>query len=80
MASTSGTARGSTHGSWRPRGCRVTSLPASSTVCCGRRIVAVGLNAARTTIASPFEMPPCTPPERLVRVRTRPPPVAPRSR
>jgi len=40
-----------------------------------RMIVAVGLNATRSVIGSPFEIPPCTPPERLVRV-----PIAPSSR
>ena len=35
------------------------ALPSSSTVSCSRRIVAVGLNATRTRIDSPFEMPPC---------------------
>lgn len=69
MASTSGTARGSTHGSWRPRGCRVTSLPASSTVCCGRRMVAVGLNAARTH-NDPFYIDPGAAPDRRVRTRS----------
>ena len=38
----------------------------------GERIVAVGLKARRTTTASPFVMPPCTPPERLLDVRGRP--------
>ena len=33
--------------------------------------VAVGLNATRKWIVSPFEMPPWTPPLRFVRVRTR---------
>jgi hypothetical protein len=42
------------------------------TVSCSSRIVAVGLNATRSAIGSPIEMPPWTPPERLVRVRTRP--------
>ena len=43
-----------------------------STVCCGCRIVAVGLKATRKTSSSPLLMPPCTPPERFVTVRTRP--------
>src|ERR1041384_6701355 len=75
MASTIGTARGSTHGSWRPRGSRTVGLPAGSTVGCGCRIVAVGLNAIRTVTGSPLEMPPWMPPERLVRV-----PIVPSSR
>ena len=43
-----------------------------STVCCGDEIVAVGLNATRTSISCPFEMPPCTPPDRFVAVAGRP--------
>ncbi len=38
----------------------------------GRRMVAVGLKATRKQISSPLLMPPCTPPLRLVGVRTRP--------
>ena len=49
IASTIGTARGSTQGSWRPCGLeRRRRAPSRSTVCCGRRIVAVGLKATRT--------------------------------
>ena len=33
----------------------------------------MGLKATRTTMSSPLLMPPCTPPERLVGVRGRPP-------
>ena len=47
MASTMGTARGKTQGSWRPRAFMVTGRPARSTVACGFEIVAVGLKAAR---------------------------------
>src|SRR5262249_50681353 len=47
IASTIGTARGSTHGSWRPRPLIVVSSCQMSTVFCSRRIVAVGLNATR---------------------------------
>ena len=50
-------------GPWRRAS---TALPSRSTVCCAEAIVAVGLNATRTTIGSPLLMPPCTPPERLV--------------
>src|SRR5215471_19145785 len=71
MASTIGTARGSTHGSWRPCASSLAARPARSTVSCARRIVAVGLKATRTTTSSPLLMPPCTPPERLLRVRGR---------
>ena len=35
-------------------------------------MVEVGLNATRTQIVSPFEMPPWTPPLRFDRVRVRP--------
>ena len=45
-----------------------SGLPSRSTVSCGRMIVAVGLNAMRSVIGSPFEMPPWMPPERFVRV------------
>ena len=47
IASTIGTARGSTHGSWRPRAWIVVSSWWTSTVCCSRMIVAVGLKATR---------------------------------
>jgi hypothetical protein len=73
IASTIGTARGRTQGSWRPRFFRVVSWPWRSTVRCSCMIVAVGLKATRKWIDSPLVMPPCTPPLRLVRVRTRPP-------
>ncbi len=34
IASTMGTARGNTHGSWRPRAFSVVSIPSMLTVCC----------------------------------------------
>src|SRR5690606_16762840 len=70
--STSGTARGSTQGSCLPRASRMRLRPRTSTVSCGLRIVAVGLNATRKRSGSPFVIPPWTPPERLVRVPIRP--------
>mmetsp|Transcript_29662 Transcript_29662/g.76130 ORF Transcript_29662/g.76130 Transcript_29662/m.76130 type:complete len:206 (+) Transcript_29662:50-667(+) len=72
MASTIGTARGTTHGSWRPRASSSTSLPSRVTVFCLRAMVEVGLKARRTMMSSPLEMPPWTPPERLDRVRVCP--------
>ena len=47
-------------------------VPSRSTVCCACEIVAVGLNATRTTTSSPLLIPPWTPPERLAAVRGRP--------
>ena len=73
IASTMGTARGSTQGSWRPRPSSVVGLPSTSTVSCDRMMVATGLKAARMTMFSPIEMPPWMPPEWFVRVLTRPP-------
>ena len=58
MASTMGTARGTTHGSWRPLARSATSSPARLTVFCSRLMVDVGLNATRSTMCSPLEMPP----------------------
>ena len=65
MASTIGTALGRTHGSWRPRASRVTGSLEVFTVSWADEMVAVGLNATRQTTSAPFEMPPCTPPDRL---------------
>ena len=65
IASTMGTARGSTHGSWRPRGCTMTGLPWMSTLSCACRSVATGLKATRKVMGWPLLMPPCMPPEWL---------------
>ena len=43
-----------------------------STVCCGRATDDVGLIATRTTIGSPVDSPPSSPPELFERVRTSP--------
>mmetsp|Transcript_4857 Transcript_4857/g.13018 ORF Transcript_4857/g.13018 Transcript_4857/m.13018 type:complete len:240 (+) Transcript_4857:244-963(+) len=67
-----GTARGSTHGSWRPLPRNSLAWPSRVTVCCRRPIVLVGLNATRRMMFSPLEMPPWMPPLRLVAVRVRP--------
>mmetsp|Transcript_28244 Transcript_28244/g.61896 ORF Transcript_28244/g.61896 Transcript_28244/m.61896 type:complete len:265 (+) Transcript_28244:561-1355(+) len=72
MASTMGTARGTTQGSWRPRARSSDSTFSRVTVICLLVMVDVGLNAICTTTVSPFVMPPWMPPERLVRVRTSP--------
>lgn len=72
MASTMGTARGTTHGSCRPRAVRVSPTPARVTVSWGRAMVEVGLKAMRRMMGSPFARPPWMPPLRLVRVRTSP--------
>ena len=69
MASTIGTARGTTHGSCRPRALSSVSTPSRFTVFCACVIVDVGLNAIFISIISPLEMPPWIPPERFVRVR-----------
>lgn len=45
IASTIGTARGNTHGSWRPRAFSVVSIPSMFTVSCSIKTVATGLNA-----------------------------------
>ena len=45
IASTMGTARGNTQGSWRPRAFRVVSTPSMFTVCCSMSTVATGLKA-----------------------------------
>src|ERR1043166_3680040 len=70
IASTIGTARGRTQGSWRPRAASVVSSPDAVTVFCSRERVAVGLNATRKKISSQLLIPPCTPPELFVVVRT----------
>lgn len=58
IASTIGTARGTTQGSWRPRATSSTDSPARLTVFCLRAIVDVGLKAIFATMCSPFERPP----------------------
>lgn len=40
MASTMGTARGTTHGSWRPRAAKEPGVPSYCAVACGCEIVA----------------------------------------
>ena len=45
IASTIGTALGSTHGSCRPLALRIVSLPSLSTVGCSMSTVATGLKA-----------------------------------
>jgi hypothetical protein len=66
MASTMGTARGRTQGSWRPLAWKVTGTPARVTVCCSRKMVATGLKATARRTVSPLEMPPWMPPLWLV--------------
>ena len=60
-----GTARGSTHGSWRPRASSVVASLSVVTVSCSEEIVAVGLNATRKIKSAPLVIPPWTPPDRL---------------
>ena len=72
IASTIGTARGRTHGSWRPLPASSAGSPSRSTVCWGFMIVAVGLKATLKKISSPLLIPPWIPPERLVAVPMRP--------
>ena len=58
IASTMGTARGNTHGSWRPRAFSVRcSIPSMLTVCCSISTVATVLNATRKKISCPLLMP-----------------------
>ena len=67
MASTIGTARGSTQGSWRPWASQRDRVAVAIDGLLARcEIVAVGLKATRKTMSSPLLMPPCTPPERLL--------------
>ena len=72
IASTMGTARGTTHGSWRPRARSSVSWPARVTVFWVCDTVLVGLKATRNTMFSPLLMPPWMPPLRLLRVRNSP--------
>lgn len=58
IASTIGTARGKTQGSWRPRAFRVVSIPSIFTVSCSISTVATGLNATRKKISCPLLIPP----------------------
>src|SRR5699024_4607406 len=70
-ASTTGTARGTIQGSWRPWMVRrVFSMVFRSTVSCSRGMEAVGLKPTFTTRCIPVVMPPSTPPAWLVRVET----------
>ena len=62
MASTIGTARGSTHGSCLPFPLATASCPAVSTVLWSCMMVATGLKAMEREISSPFEIPPWIPP------------------
>lgn len=80
MASTMGTARGTTQGSWRPRAISSTSLPSRLTVTCLREMVLVGLKATRATITSPLDSPPWIPPDlplRKIPSDSPPPPGSP---
>ena len=58
IASTTGTALGSTHGSCRPRAFKVVFFPETSTVSCSRSRVATGLKATRKQMSCPLDMPP----------------------
>jgi hypothetical protein len=72
MASTIGTARGTTHGSWRPLPVISAALPSPSIVCWLCIMVATGLKATLNSIGIPLLIPPWMPPEKLVRVPTLP--------
>src|SRR5688572_1997500 len=61
MASTIGTALGSTQGSCRPRARRTVASPSVVTVSCALLMVAVGLKATRKPMPSPLEIPPLQP-------------------
>lgn len=62
IASTIGTALGTTQGSCLPVALIVVSLPSTSTVGCSIIIVATGLKATRKKISCPLLIPPCIPP------------------
>ena len=68
IASTTGTARGNTQGSWRPLGSIVISFPCLSSVRCGRMSVDTGLNATLKLMGMPLLIPPWMPPLNLVSV------------
>ena len=73
IASTTGTALGTMHGSCLPPTLISASLNvARSTVLCVLAMLGVGLKTARTTMGAPVVMPPRTPPELFVAV-----PIAP---
>ena len=57
IASTIGTARGNTHGSWRPRAFSVVSIPSMFTVSCSIKTVATGLNATLKKMSCPLLFP-----------------------
>lgn len=63
IASTIGTALGTTQGSCLPLASRFTSSPPRLTVFWFLAMVEVGLKATLMTIFSPFDRPPCTPPD-----------------
>ena len=65
-------ARGSTQGSWRPRGLMVVASPAAFTVRCSLNTVAVGLNAMASSMGMALEIPPWIPPLWLVSVAMPP--------
>ena len=67
IASTTGTARMPTQGSWRPVVRTSISSPASLIERRGVRIEEVGLKATRATTLWPVEMPPSMPPALLAR-------------
>lgn len=72
IASTIGTALGTTHGSCLPLAANVPGVPSYVAVCCGNEIVAGGLKATLKYIFSPLLMPPCIPPELFVVVPREP--------
>ena len=62
IASTIGTALGSTQGSCLPVALSVVAFPFVSTVGCSFITVATGLKATRKKMSCPLLIPPCIPP------------------
>jgi len=70
-ASTTGTARGTMQGSWRPSTVKVlSSIEEMLMVCCSLAMDGVGFMPTRKTMGIPVEMPPKIPPALFVTVRT----------
>ena len=66
IASTMGTARRATHGSWRPVIERGVGVPSVRQVVCSRPMEEVGLKAVRKVSGAPVLMPPRRPPQWFV--------------
>ena len=67
MACTTLTPRRATQGSCRPVPAKRTASPSRLSVSCSSAMVGVGLKATAKRISAPVEIPPCMPPEWLLR-------------